>query len=529
MSTTAKQLAYKQYGAGGSHYAVGSVSGDTTTIAFEMRGSEQILCPDDVTDTSYFPSTAVINGVTRSLTWTVLERKKYVLLPAGNYNGVWMNEVSKMVIIKARTQSFTVNEPFFPLVYSVDSELGGTYNSTFSFYDLQVASLTSSPTDKYLDGSSAITVSGGATTSDGKNYYTWTLGSRTHTDNPAAGVSTSVFTPPAAWCDQISTSNVGTMTVTCVVKYGTKVYRNYTTTFNVTVPDGFQPSITAVSLQDKTNTPVPAAWGSTFVQSKSGLRIASITCAPSQGATIQYIILECGEQTSGRLAYNPSALPQIDVITQYGALPVKVTVIDTRGRSTYQTATLNFLPYFVPQISDVLSSRCDSSGNDDNDGTYFVGTARVNFATCNGLNSITLQCQWKRTDQSSFGTADTIASGITTPIPYVGAKVMGGGNIDTEFSYDVKYILTDAFSTVTFMDYLSTAIFLMHFLHGGRGVAFGQKATVQDCLDCAFDAHFRQETLFDDEVTFTYTDDNNQVQTITLTDILRQIGIITTP
>ena len=528
MSTTSERIAYKYYGLKGTHYAIGSVSGDTTTIGFEMQGSEQIMCPDDITDTSCFPSTAVINGVTRSLTWTVIERKKYVLIPAGYYNGVWMNESSKMVITKARTQSFTINEPFFPLRYNVGSDTGdSSYNMTFSFYDLHYATLTSSPADKQIDGNTAITITGGA--SEGTNKYTWILGTRTHTHSPAAGVTTSVFTPPAAWCDQISTSSTAVMTVECEIKFGTKVYTTTRTTFNVTVPSGFQPSITAVSLQDKANTPVPASWGSTFVQSKSGLRIASITCTPSEGATIQYISLECGEQTTGRLAYNPSALPQIDVITQTGALTVKVTVIDTRGRSTYQTATLNFLPYFVPQISDVLSSRCDSSGVDDNDGTYFVGTAKVNFATCAGHNSITLLCQWKRTDQSSFGTADTIASGITTPIPYTGAKVMGGGNIDTEYSYDVKYTLTDAFSTVTFMDYLSTAIFLMHFLHGGRGVAFGQKATVQDCLDCAFDAHFRQETLFDDEVTFTYTDDNNQVQTITLTDILRQIGIITTP
>lgn len=523
MSVTEVKLVAPNYSLKGTFYGVGSVSGDSTSIAFEMRGSAQVLCPDDITDTTVFPSTAVVNGVTRYLTWTVISREKYVLIPAGYYNGVYMGEVSKMVITKARTQYLSVSEPFFPLVFTSSGE---TYNSTFSFYNLSYNGLSSSPTDKPIDGNTAITVTGGATTSDGKNYYTWTLGTRTYTYNPSAGTYTSVYTPPAAWCDQISTSSTAVMTVTCVVKFGTKTYRTLTTTFNVTVPSGFQPSITAVSLQDKTDTPVPSAWGSVFVQSKSGLRIASISCTPSEGASLTYIILEVGEQTTGRIAYDPSALPQIDVITQSGALPVKVTIIDSRGRSTYQTATLNFLPYFVPQISDVLSSRCDSSGIDDNDGEYFLGTAKVNFATCNGLNSITLQCQWKRTDQSSFGTPDTIASNITTPIPYVGAKVMGGGNIDTDYSYDMKYILTDAFSTVTFIDYLSTAIFLMHFLHGGRGVAFGQKATVPDCMDCAFDAHFRQQSVFDDEVTFTYTDDNSQVQTITMTEILQLLGVI---
>ena len=36
----------------------------------------------------------------------------------------------------------------------------------------------------------------------------------------------------------------------------------------------------------------------------------------------------------------------------------------------------------------------------------------------------------------------------------------------------------------------------MHFLHGGRGVAFGQKATMEDYLDCAFKALFRDQVFF---------------------------------
>ena len=47
--------------------------------------------------------------------------------------------------------------------------------------------------------------------------------------------------------------------------------------------------------------------------------------------------------------------------------------------------------------------------------------------------------------------------------------------------------------TVTYIDYVSTAIYLMHFLHGGRGVAFGQKATMDNTLDCAFKALFRED------------------------------------
>ena len=46
------------------------------------------------------------------------------------------------------------------------------------------------------------------------------------------------------------------------------------------------------------------------------------------------------------------------------------------------------------------------------------------------------------------------------------------------------------------MDYVSTAIYLMHFLHGGKGVAFGQKATIEDCVDYNFKTLFRKLSTF---------------------------------
>lgn len=89
-------------------------------------------------------------------------------------------------------------------------------------------------------------------------------------------------------------------------------------------------------------------------------------------------------------------------------------------------------------------------------------------------------------DARTDGTAETITPGINTC----------GGDLNTEFSYDVLYTVKDQFTTVTYIDYVSTAIYLMHFLHGGRGVAFGQKATMEWYLDCAFKALFRDQVFF---------------------------------
>ena len=147
---------------------------------------------------------------------------------------------------------------------------------------------------------------------------------------------------------------------------------------------------------------------------------------------------------------------------------------------------MTFVAYAAPKFTKCLSERSSSDGELDNDGTYFRSTTSISFSTCNSKNTITLTVKYKKTDAVLYGTAQTITPGINTC----------GGDLNTEFSYDVLYTVKDQFTTVTYIDYVSTAIYLMHFLHGGRGVAFGQKATMEDYLDCAFKALFRDQVFF---------------------------------
>jgi hypothetical protein len=95
------------------------------------------------------------------------------------------------------------------------------------------------------------------------------------------------------------------------------------------------------------------------------------------------------------------------------------------------------------------------------------------------------------------------------------ATTVCGGDLDTEYSYDVKYVLKDTFNTVTVIDFVSTAIYAMHFLHGGRGVAFGSKATVEDAVDFYFDAIFRGDVKFA----------NANGDPVTIQQILNKLGL----
>ena len=415
----------------GSHTLTftGSVSSATTklTIVFQaasaiygMKGSINVY----------------VNGAKQSCTWTTNKTEKLV---------------STTYKTKMTSAQMTISKPFFTLKLTDSSEGGTIYEETFSFYEIEKA-----PT--------AATTSGGVMDGSTKSKLTYAI--------------------PISWCNAVPNATTGTANVVCQVLFGGVVYSSISTTLTVSVPTSVVPTLTSITLADKTDTPVPSAW-KLFIQHQSGVRVSAITTAGAYSSTIKTIKLQVGTQSTSK-TYSASALPQIDVVTQSGSLTCTVTVTDSRGRTASKTATVTFVAYSAPKFTKCTSERATSAGAVDNDGTYFKSTTAISYSTCSGKNAITLTVKYKKTDAVLYGTAKTITPGTNTC----------GGDLNTEFAYDVLYTVSDQFTTVTYIDYVSTAIYLMHFLHGGRGVAFGQKATMEDYLDCAFKALFREEVYF---------------------------------
>lgn len=182
-----------------------------------------------------------------------------------------------------------------------------------------------------------------------------------------------------------------------------------------------------------------------------------------------------------------------------------ITVTDSRNRTVNKSAVVSIVSYASPKLSSIKSERCNASGETDNDGTYFLSTTSAVFSSCLGKNALTLTVKYKRTDLKNYGNEVQINPG---------SNVCANNDLDPEYSYDVLYTLSDEFNTVTYSDFVSTAVYLMHFLHGGRGVAFGQKATLADTLDCNFNAVFRKKLscVLDDGTVLEVRDMMEQIQ-----------------
>lgn len=453
--------------------AKGSVSGDTTKIYLIWEVSQGSESGSYVWSSwingKACPLKVKIDGSEISLSWTKNKTD---------------SAINTVKVVKATSSTFTVNKPFFKLSFYNGNQW---IEYDFSMYDIENA-----PTGVSAD---AITIDGkassiaefsnylGTKSVDGSLKVTWSLGSHSYSKT-VKNVYNASYVIPASWLDAISDASQAYAggKVTVAISYGSKVYSTISTTFTCIVSDTFLPTISSVTLADKTTTPVPTSWNKVFVQNQSGIRVSAISCAASQGATVKRIKLKLDTQYVEQ-TYSASSLPQINRITNSGSLECEVTITDSRGRTCSKTCTVNVLPYDIPKFTLIESDRCDKSGEMNNDGTYFLSQSAVEYSSCAGLNSITITAEYKKTDTSEWLDKKTIKPG---------SNVLGGA-LDTEFSYDVRYVLKDAFSTVTYIDYVSTAIYLMHFLHGGRGVAFGQKATMDNTLDCAFKALFRED------------------------------------
>lgn len=453
--------------------AKGSVSGDTTKIYLIWEASQGSESGSYVWSSwingKACPLKVKIDGSEISLSWTKNKTD---------------SAINTVKVVKATSSTFTVNKPFFKLSFYNGNQW---IEYDFSMYDIENA-----PTGVSAD---AITIDGkassiaefsnylGTKSVDGSLKVTWSLGSHSYSKT-VKNVYNASYVIPASWLDAISDASQAYAggKVTVAISYGSKAYSTISTTFTCIVSDTFLPTISSVTLADKTTTPVPTSWNKVFVQNQSGIRVSAISCAASQGATVKRIKLKLDTQYVEQ-TYSASSLPQINRITNSGSLECEVTITDSRGRTCSKTCTVNVLPYDIPKFTLIESDRCDKSGEMDNDGTYFLSQSAVEYSSCAGLNSITITAEYKKTDTSEWLDKKTIKPG---------SNVLGGA-LDTEFSYDVRYVLKDAFSTVTYIDYVSTAIYLMHFLHGGRGVAFGQKATMDNTLDCAFKALFRED------------------------------------
>ena len=279
------------------------------------------------------------------------------------------------------------------------------------------------------------------------------------------------WTPPLSLASQIPNATSGTCTITCTTYNGNTNIGSKTCTFSLNVPASVKPTISSLSAS-RIDGEVPSTWG-IYVQTKSKVKLTINGAAGSYGSTIKSYTI-----TGGGYSGSASTLTT-GFLNNSGTITFKATVTDSRGRvSAEASVSITVTAYSPPYFNSSLSQRCLSNGTLDDDGTYIHALVSFGYSSCGGKNTLKTSVQYKQVSATQWTDAGVTFASNT-------AFTYGKGQISTETSYDVRYTLEDAFSTISVQEIVSTAAVVMDFKSGGKGVAIGKVSERDNTFEVA--------------------------------------------
>lgn len=140
------------------------------------------------------------------------------------------------------------------------------------------------------------------------------------------------------------------------------------------------------------------------------------------------------------------------------------------------------LAYTPPRLTNVRADRCNSAGTLSESGTY----VKVSFNWATDYNVSAIYVRHKVSTSTTWTTTTVSATGRTGSV----SQVIGSNGISTEYVYNIQVEIRDSNgSSITGQD-VAAMIYPIDFKAGGKGVAIGKPATVDNLFDVSFEANF---------------------------------------
>lgn len=161
------------------------------------------------------------------------------------------------------------------------------------------------------------------------------------------------------------------------------------------------------------------------------------------------------------------------ILSSAGTVSIVCTVTDTRGRTASETLTVSVMDYAGPGVTNTGIWRGNSSGVEDDDGTYMRVLATASFTSLNNQNSATLTVATQPSG-GSWSAETAISSGVVS--------ILGGFDADT--TYAVRVTVTDALgNTSSYTETVPKRKWAMKFRPNGSGVAFGKVPSADNLFE----------------------------------------------
>lgn len=362
------------------------------------------------------------------------------------------------------------------VVFHIEATLSGVYYSTITASaNIALDSIPRASSISMSAGTlgSAATITISRASSSFTHTITYKFGSAAGTIAAKTSETSVSWTPALTLGNQIPNTTSGTATLTCTTYNGSTSIGSKSISVKLSIPTSMMPTITSLTAT-RVDGDVPSAWG-IYVQTKSKAALSIHGAAGSYGSAIASYSI-----TGGGFSGTSDTMTT-GFLNTAGTITFTATVTDSRGRtSAAKTVSIFVVSYSVPSFSSYLSQRCSSSGALASDGTSIKASVSYSYSSCSGKNLVTRATYYRRIGATSWTNANKSFSSGT-------AFTFGSGNISTESTYEIKYSLTDAFTTISVIDTVSTAAVIMDFKSGGTGIAVGKVSERNHCFEVASD------------------------------------------
>jgi microcystin-dependent protein len=429
------------------------VSANTSTVTCKMY-----LVNDYTLNINSRSNTCTIDGTDVAFTSSAISSTGTHSLGSASKTVSHNSDGTKSIAIKA--------------VFNIQATISGTYYSSITAsatitLDSIARASTVSATSVNMGSASTITIT--RASSSFTHTLTYTFGSTSGTIATKTTSTSVSWTPALSLASQIPSATTGTCTITCTTYNGSTSIGSKTCTLTLTVPSTVKPTISSLTAE-RVDGDVPSSWG-IYVQTKSKAKLTINGAAGSYGSTISSYSISGGTFSSTASSFTTGFL------TSSGTITFTATVTDSRGRtSAAATVSISVAAYSVPSFASYLSQRALSDGTVNDDGTYIRGLISYSYASYSSKNTLTRATYYRKSGATSWTNASKSFSSGT-------AFTFGGGAVSTESSYEVKYTLTDAFTTISVVDVVSTAAVVMDFKSGGKGVAVGKVSETDNTFE----------------------------------------------
>ena len=271
---------------------------------------------------------------------------------------------------------------------------------------------------------------------------------------------------PLTLANSIPNTTSGTVTIRCTTKNGSVVVGTKTVLLTAKVPADVKPAVAAVT-HTEASAGVAEAIGA-YVQGKSKVAV-NIDARGVYGSTIK----SCVSSLAGK-NYTGAEWTS-DTIQLSGTVYIETTVTDSRGRTATETTALTVLAYNSPRITAFSVARYNASGLADPDGDRVLVRLAYSVTALNNRNTASARVEYKRSTASSWSILSTWTA-LTADIE----TQMSGVTFSTDYQYDFRVTLTDAFnsaSPATYTAVLPSGAVILDIKADGKGLAFFKTST----------------------------------------------------